>query len=131
MAEQLVLIDTSVWIEALRPGGDEECRRAVAELVEEGRAATCEIVIAELLRGARDDEQAAEWAAALRGLEVLSMEGVGETAGMIGRRMRQAGRTQPIGDVIIAAVALHRGAALLHRDRHLSEIAQAMGMEEA
>ena len=126
----LVLIDTSVWIEALRPGGDEGCRRAVARLVEEGQAATCEIIIAELLRGAADEEQAKEWAGMLRALEVLPMDGVAEVAGRISRRGRARGMTQPLGDVLIAAVALKHGAALLHRDRHLSEIAGIMGMKE-
>lgn len=124
-----MLIDTSVWIEALRPQGDETCRRLVAALVATGQAATCEVVMAELLCGARDDEQAAEWADALRGTRVLAMEGVGEIAGRIGRIMRQRGRSVPGADLLVAAVALRHGVGLLHRDRHIAEIAEAMGMD--
>jgi predicted nucleic acid-binding protein len=47
-----VLIDTSVWIEAFAPGGEPSGREAVHDLVSSGRAATCEVVIAEVLRGA-------------------------------------------------------------------------------
>ena len=124
-----MLIDTSVWIEALRPGGDAICRRLVGELVASGQAATCEVVIAELLRGARSDEEAEEWDDALRGIQVLDMEGVGDTAGRIGRAMRAQGKTPPLGDLLITAVALHHGVALLHRDRHIAEMAEAMGMK--
>ncbi len=128
--ERPVLIDTSVWVEALRPGGDKRSQEIVARLVNEGRAATCEVVMAELLRGASDEAQAEQWSGMLRALVVLDMAGVAEIAGMIGRTCRARGLRQPMGDVLIAAVALKHSAALLHRDRHLSEIAELMGMAE-
>jgi predicted nucleic acid-binding protein len=129
-ADRPVLIDTSVWIEALQRDGCWQCRRVVEELVSEGRAATCEVIMAELLRGARDDGEGEKWSQMLRALEVLQMDGVAEVAGRIGRACQRQGWTQPLGDVLVAAVALKHGAALLHRDRHLSQIAELMGMEE-
>jgi predicted nucleic acid-binding protein len=128
LVEQLVLIDTSVWIEALRSTGLVECRDRVAELVTGGQAATCEIVLAEVLRGARDNAEERALHQRLRSLRVLSLDGVGRVAARIGRRI---GADKPLmADVFIAATALQHRAALLHRDQHLSRISELFGIQE-
>ncbi len=82
---QWVLIDTSIWVEALRPGGLAGCREAVARLATAGRAATCDVVLTEVLRGARSESQAEAWADSLLSLRVLRSDGVGLIAARIGR----------------------------------------------
>jgi len=84
-AAGLVLIDTSVWIAALDPAGDDGCRRQVSALLTSRRAATCEIVVAEVLRGAEDDREAQLLEERLRSLVRPSMDGVGAVAAAIGR----------------------------------------------
>ena len=64
----------------------------------------------------------------LRALHMLAMKGAAEVADGISRRARARGWAQPLDAVLIAAVALRHTAALLHRDRHLSPIAEVMGM---
>ena len=127
---QLVLIDTSIWIEALRPDGFASCREAVARFAAAGRAATCDVVLTEVLRGARNESQAREWAHGLLALRVLSADGLGVVAARIGRAVREAGASPPLGDLLIAAVALRHGAVVLHRDRHLHKIAATIGIED-
>lgn len=123
-----VLIDTSIWVEALDPGGDTACREKVEELIAARRAATCEIVIAELLRGAESDAHAAQLEQRLRTLRVLTVDGAGGVAAAMGRQMRASG--QRLADLLIAAVALRHEAALLHRDRHLAQIAAKFTLEQ-
>jgi predicted nucleic acid-binding protein len=54
---QPVLIDGSVWVEVLRPGGDEALRREVRTLVAEGAAVFCDLVLLELWNGARGEAE--------------------------------------------------------------------------
>ena len=55
--QSLTLIDTSCWIEALRVSGDPVIREKVKELLIEGRAAWCDMVLLELWNGARGDAE--------------------------------------------------------------------------
>lgn len=126
--EDPVLIDTSIWVEALDPSGDRAYRDEVQRLIAARRAATCEIVIAEVLRGADDATHAARLEQRLRALRVLSLDGVGTVAAAMGRQMGAPG--QRLADLLIAAVAFQHDAALLHRDRHLAQIAAKFGIQE-
>ncbi len=127
---QLVLIDTSIWVEALRPHGLAGCREAVARVAAAGRGATCDVVLTEVLRGARSEAQAHAWAYSLLALRLLPSDGLGILAARIGRALRDAGASPPLGDLLVAATALKHGAVVLHRDRHLHQIAATMGIED-
>jgi len=124
-----VLTDTSVWIEALREDGDPECQRRVGELVAEARMATCEVVVVEVLQGALDENHLERLSADLAATTILGMEGAGEEAGRLAWALRQRGLTVHTTDLLIAATAGLHGASLLHRDRHLAEAAEALGLE--
>jgi predicted nucleic acid-binding protein len=124
--EKLVMVDTSVWIQALIPAGLEACKTITSALVATQRAATCEIVIAEILRGARDGDEARRLEQRLRDLEVLSMGGVGTVAAEIGRTTAVERRL--FADLLIAATASVHDAVLLHRDRDLTRICGAAGI---
>jgi len=130
MAAGLVLIDTSVWIEAIHPQGREECRIVVGQLMGDGRAATCELVIAEVLKGAATQVALAELRDGMSTLVCLDMRGAGTAAGTLALALRHQGLTIPATDLLIAAVAQTHGAAILHRDRHLSRAAAIIGLEE-
>jgi len=121
-----VLIDTNAWIEALDPAGDAPCRERVHRLMQEGTAATCEVVIAEVLRGAQDEAEAAAMEEELRILHYLPSEGMGATAATMGRQLR-APRSL-FADLLIAAVAFENEAALLTHDAQLAKIAAAFGI---
>ena len=55
MPDGWVLTDTSAWIHALRPSGNPSIRRQVRDLLTEGRAATCEMIMLELVGGTRTE----------------------------------------------------------------------------
>ncbi len=52
-----VIIDTSVWIESLRPQGDAELGHMVRDLILNGRVLLPGIIKVELLRGAKNKKE--------------------------------------------------------------------------
>jgi predicted nucleic acid-binding protein len=129
MPQGLVLVDTSVWIEVLGTQGDQAYRSVMNELTTQGCVATCEVVIAEVLQGALDARQLGRLNSNLAATVALEMDGAGEVAGRLAWTLRRRGFTIHTTDLLIAATAHLHGAALLHRDRHLGEAADALGLQ--
>lgn len=122
-----ILIDTSAWIEALRPDGDDRAREEVRSAVEEGVAVLCDLVLLELWNGAHGDAERRYLAALERELECLpTSPEVWQHSRDLARRCRRAGLTVPATDLLIAACAAHHEADLLHRDRHFDRIRAAI-----
>ena len=53
--DEVVLVDTSSWIEALRSSGSEDIRERLKDLLLNGMVAWCDMVAVELWNGARGD----------------------------------------------------------------------------
>ena len=123
-----VLVDSSAWIEAMRPGGDPLFRAAVTEALRRREAAVCEVVAAEILRGARDARELALLQADLATPEHLSMTGTAHLAGQLALSLRQQGLAIPTTDLLVAATASLHGASLLHCDKHLDLAAAELGV---
>lgn len=118
-----VLIDTSAWIEALRPNGDQGIRQRVRLAVEEGVAVFCDLVLLELWVGARGEPERRYLAALERELECLpTTPDVWRRSRELARHCRREGLTVPATDLLIASCAAHHQAGLLHRDRHFEKI---------
>jgi predicted nucleic acid-binding protein len=123
-----VLVDTSAWIETLRPEGDEGVRAAVQAATEEGRTVLCDMVLLELWNGARGDAEK-RFLRDLEGLlrRVPTTDAVWETARDLARQCRTAGLTLPGADLLVAACAEHHRLELLHHDRHFDQLPQRSG----
>jgi predicted nucleic acid-binding protein len=121
------LIDTSAWIEALRPEGDADTRRAVDEAAREGDAALCDVVLLELWIGARGTAEQATIAQLAANLPMLPIDAdVWEKAHGFARACRASGVTVPTTDLVIAACADHHRVDILERDAHFGQIARAI-----
>jgi len=124
MTDGLFLIDTSVWIEALRPGGIVAIRERLNEILAERKGATTPLVLLELLSGARDEKDYEELS---EELSALCQFPVNDTVWMKSCRLafelRRKGVTAPSTDVLIATVAQENQLTLLHADRHFDLIA--------
>jgi predicted nucleic acid-binding protein len=129
-SEVLVLVDTSAWIEGLSPRGEEAYAKAVASLLLARRAAVCEVVVAELLQGARSDAHLERLNRALSVAAPLDMAGTGAVAARLSRELRSRGRAIPTTDLLIAATCAMHGAGLLHRDQHLALAAEVLGITQ-
>lgn len=120
------LVDTSAWIEALRPEGDGGTRRAVEDATREGDAVLCDMVLLELWAGAGGSRERAMIARLEADLEILPIDAaVWHEAAALARTCRAVGVTAPATDLLIAACAHHHGVDLLERDAHFAQIASA------
>jgi predicted nucleic acid-binding protein len=123
-----VLVDTSAWVETLRPDGDPTVRAAVSLAADDGRAVVCDMVLLELWNGAGDSREER----LLRNLERLTplvptTDAVWQKARDLARQCRRAGQTLPGADLLIAACAQVHGLDLLHRDGHFDRLAATVG----
>ncbi len=123
----MILVDTSAWVEYLRGTGSRVHRR-VRELIEpEERLAVTEVVVMEVLAGARDDAHLERLRRLLLGCEFLPLAGLSdyEDAAALFRQCRRAGKTlRSLTDCLIAITAIRAGAELIHADRDFDTIAR-------
>ena len=98
---------------------------AVVAAVGYGRAATCSVVVAELLTGCRTPADYRKTQLALGGLEWLPLtEECWARAAALGFNLRRAGITVPLTDRLLVATARVHGADLLHCDAHFELIGE-------
>ena len=126
----MYLIDSSAWIEYLRPGGAEAVKARVRDVLGRDEACSCGVVVLEVLRGARTEK---DWAAlheALTALPQLPLDARAiRQAARWGFKLDRTGKTFSTTDLLIAAAA-HGRATLLHRDADFTRLAAAVGLKE-
>ncbi len=121
-----VLIDTSAWIEFLRPTGDAAIKGRVAELLGANQASYACPIAFELLAGARPAE-VADVKAGLGLAHRLVVEPENwDAAAQAAATLRRQGITVPASDLLVATVAVAHGVALLARDKHFGQIQAAV-----
>lgn len=120
---EIVLIDTSSWIEALRAEGRGDVRKNVKDLMTEGRAAWCDMVAIELWNGAKGDYEKQKLSELEKEITCLQTnQAVWLRARLLAKACRKAGRTVPAADLIITACALFYNAGIEHCDSHIDSI---------
>jgi predicted nucleic acid-binding protein len=128
----VTLIDTSAWVEYLR-GTRSATHRSVKQLLEEEAPVhTTDVVIMEVLAGARDDGHELQLRRLLARCEHLPVEGLAtfETAAALYRTCRSAGETvRALTDCLIGVVALRVGVTVLHHDRDFDVLARHTGVQ--
>lgn len=123
----MILVDTSAWVEFLRATGSPVHLRVRAALEQDVELATTDVVVMELLAGARDDDDRDELRRLLYGLTLLAVEGPAdyEAAAELYRACRARGETpRKLTDCLIAAVAIGSDAEVLHADADFLTIAR-------
>lgn len=127
----MTLVDTSAWVEYLRASGT-TAHRAVRDLIADGETvSTTDVVVMEILAGARDPDHVDRLRRMLARCELVPVDGLGdyEEAASLYRRCRRAGATvRALTDCLIAAVARRADLAVLHADRDFDVLAQHTGL---
>jgi len=125
-----VVIDTSVWIEALRPGCAPELADLVKRLIGSGFVLLPSIVKAELLRATKTRTEFDRLKDLLEGLTFVSLsESFWDELADFSFTLFRKGVTVPLVDTIIALSTIQNDASLLHRDRHFDMIAAATDLK--
>lgn len=123
----VILVDSSAWVEFLRGTGSSTHLRLREMLEGEFELACTDVIVMEILAGARDELDADRLRRLLFGLEFLAVEGPAdyERAAELYRQCRKEGETpRRLADCLIAAVAIRNGADLLCEDRDFAAIAR-------
>jgi len=123
----MTLVDSSAWIEFLRATGS-SANRLLRAALEEGAALACtDVVLMEVLAGARDDADRDELRRLLYSVEFLAAEGPAdyESAAELYRLCRKGGKTpRKLSGCLIAVVAMRHEADLLCADADFQAIAR-------
>ena len=123
----MILLDTSAWVEFLRATGSSVHLRVRSALEQDVELASTDVVVMEVLAGARDDRDRDELRRLLYGRTLLAVEGPSdyEQAAELYRTCRRHGETpRKLTDCLIAAVAIRNDAELLHADADFLAIAR-------
>jgi len=125
----MFLIDSSAWIEYLRPNGSIKVKQRVREVLEKDEAVTCGIVVVEILRGVKDDRLFKLLRETLLSLPRIPInDEVIEKAALWGYKLDRKGKTVPTTDLFIAAAASDK-AVVLHIDSDFETIA-SLGLRQ-
>ena len=122
MSAKLVLIDTSAWIEYLKKTSHPITKEIESALIL-NVAATCQLVLAELLQGARSEKETdliLDLASVVRILN--ESESTWQEAGFLSNKLRKQGKTISLIDCYLAVLAKENKAVILTLDKHFSVI---------
>lgn len=125
--DNLVLIDTSVWIDYFLK------KNALLEqtldlLLDNAQVATAAIIVAELTQGARDKKEIEKIKGHFKPLHWLpGTDRHWEMAGELSLQLRQTGKKINLTDCYIASLAKSASANLFSLDKHFTWIAKIEG----
>jgi len=124
----VIVVDSSVWIAKMR-GANSEAAIKLDRIADRSANEICvgDIILLEVLQGARDEAHAASIEARLRTFRIESM--LNPRLAAIGagnlRRLRARGVTiRKTIDIIIATFCIDGGHQILHSDRDFDAIAR-------
>jgi len=123
----VILVDSSAWVEFLRATGSSTHLSLRSALQGEVELASTDVIVMEILAGARDDADRDRLRRLLYGLEFLAVDGPAdyEQAAELYRLCRGKGETpRKLTDCLIAAVAIRNDAELLCEDADFDAIAR-------
>lgn len=126
----MIVVDSSVWIAKLR-GSTANAVRKLEAIRETEQIAVGDIVLLEVLQGARDDENAAYiegFLSRFTMVRVVDFQIVGQAAVNF-RILRAKGfRVRATVDLLIGTYCIENGHVLLHDDRDFSVMEEHLGL---
>ena len=126
MPAKLALVDTSAWIEYLK-----RTSHPIAKEIEPAllfnTAAICQLVLAELVQGAKSEKEIVLIMDLVLVVKVLKeSESTWQQAGFLANKLRKRGKTISLIDCYLAVLAKENKAMILTLDKHFSMIADLL-----
>lgn len=128
----MIVADTSAWVELFRDTGDPAGTTLARLLDEDEDVALTEVIVMELLAGARARQPLRELRLRLLAFPILPLRGLAdfEEAAFVYRACREAGETiRSLTDCLIAVASIREAAAILHKDADFDAIARHSDLE--
>jgi predicted nucleic acid-binding protein len=129
----LIVVDTSIWIDWFGPSPSAEAERLRADIAPP-RIILCDVVLLEILRGARSDTQARRIELELRSfrLERTLDRTIAIASAQNVQSLRSLGKTMSkTADLIIGTFCIAKGYSLLTKDRDFLPMAEHLGLRLA
>ena len=123
----MIVVDTSAWAELFRRTGSAVDRALRHSLRQPEDLAVTEVVVMELLAGARSPKHYRDLRDLLLGFRLLRLRGLHgyEQAAELYRMCRAGGETvRKLTDCLVAAPAIEAGAQVLHADADVDTLAR-------
>lgn len=123
----MIVADTSAWIELFRATGSAVDRTLSRRLETDEEVVVTEVVVMEVLAGARSPRRLEALRSGLLEFPVLPLHGLPdyEAAAELYRDCRRAGETiRELTDCLVAVPAIRAGASVLHADRDFEVLAR-------
>lgn len=127
----MIVVDSSVWIGQLRRSGSHAVDRLKAIRDPTTAILLGDLILLEVLQGARDEQHATEVERELRAfrLERMLDDGIAVQTARNYRILRGRGiAVRKTIDLIIATFCIERGHSLLHDDRDFDAMAAHIGL---
>ena len=123
--EALVLIDSSLWILALKRNCPLPVKQIMGDLLEKDLAATCGLIMMEILQGCRTKREYEELTAEMNALHYLETDRqIWDKSSQLAYSLRREGITIPTVHIFIASLAIEHGLIFFHADHHFEIIAK-------
>ena len=129
----MILVDSSVWIAHLR-GQTTPATTKLQAAAEREPLLVGDLILLEVLQGARDNAQAARIERALREYAVVSLlnDRLAARGARNYRRLRGLGViVRKTADIIIGTFCIEHGHSLLHEDRDFEPMERYLGLKAA
>jgi len=129
----VIVVDSSVWIALLR-GREISATAKLRALAASEEQLVGDLILLEVLQGARDEAHASRIEAALRRYVMVSLLGdeIATRAAALYRELRSFGITvRKTADLIIATYCIEHGHQLLHEDRDFVPFVKHFGLRVA
>jgi predicted nucleic acid-binding protein len=129
----MILVDSSVWIAHLR-GHTTPATTKLEAAAEREPLLVGDLILLEVLQGARDNAQAARIERALREYAIVSLldDRLAAQGARNYRRLRGLGITiRKTADIIIGTFCIEHGHSLLHEDRDFEPMEKHLGLKVA
>ena len=129
----MILVDSSVWIAHLR-GQTTSATTKLEAAAEREPLLVGDLILLEVLQGARDNAQAARIERALREYAIVSLldDRLAAQGARNYRRLRGLGITiRKTADIIIGTFCIEHGHSLLHEDRDFEPMEKHFGLKVA
>lgn len=126
----MVLIDTSVWLFALKKNFNPVIKERVDLMLIESDVAINGMIKLELLGGAKTEQEYNRLKNRLDALHYIeASQTLWDASSKLAFDLKRKGITLPYSDIFIAASALQENAVLLHADSHFDDIAKHAGLK--
>ena len=130
MTDDMLLIDTSAWILALRKRPDLSVKARVEELMDANRIAIIPLIFVELLGGVNTETEFQRLKHRLNSLKQIQLtKRDWEAIALNAFKLRRRGITIPYIDIIIGTAAAINKMVLLTADNHFNLMAKEISLK--